>query len=437
MSHKVNPPIRNHNHVMMAMLQHGYRPWDVPGKVSWQTVADSFNSMKAYTEETLTSEAVRHRYRSLIRFLERNGWDIEDYLNEWFEQHVLDEVEEGEEPDEALAILGYDSEESLLADHGLVPDGFEVCGLSVWGNAANRQASVKVRPKQDDGKLTPERMAELVTILNNVRPPAYTLETPKGGKSGSFAVVGCLTDLHLEKLEMNGVGPEEKENLYFRALERTLNAIGHVDTIVLPVGNDLGHFDNNQYTTNRGTQMQSGLMWQEAVERRMRLVSHTIELLSELAQVKAVMVPGNHDYQSTFWLGVALQNRYREDIAISINNEWRGSKYKRKYLLQDDVALMFAHGDKSRESKAATLHGLFSTEAPPEVWAYAKSRHVFVGHLHTDGEEEYMGTMIHRMSSLSYADGWHSDEGYTGNLVKANYYIFENGLQVRKGYCHA
>lgn len=197
----------------------------------------------------------------------------------------------------------------------------------------------------------------------------------------------------------------------------------NVQRILFPIGNDMLNIDNKGKTTTAGTPQDVDSRFPKIFRTVWETLTYVIdELLLPIAPVDIVVVPGNHDTESSFALGEVLQAYYRQTKTVTVNN----NASSRKYYSFGKNLIGFAHGDKA---KADALPLLMASERP-DLWAASKHREIHIGHWHKHAVNEYNGTVVRTVKALSATDAWHSENGYVGNARGAEAFVFdaEKGL---------
>jgi hypothetical protein len=223
------------------------------------------------------------------------------------------------------------------------------------------------------------------------------------------------------------------KSAYLSAVEDMLRKIHHhpVEKILLPVGNDLLHTDGMENQTTAGTPQDVDGRWQKAFRVATQSVIQAIEMCREVAPVEVMVVPGNHDYERTFYLGDVLAAHFRLCNDVKIDNR----PLVFKWMMYGKTLLGFVHGDKVSH---ATLPMLLANAAP---MAFAKATHkeLHLGHLHTRKHSIYraknirpelnlevsQGVHVRIIPSLCPPDAWHAQHGYMGSPRAAETYLWE------------
>lgn len=240
----------------------------------------------------------------------------------------------------------------------------------------------------------------------------------------------ALFDAHFGKLawprETNGAPYDTKiaQRVYLETVEHLIEpALNYkIDSILLVVGNDLIHSDDTEGRTTKGTYVDCDTRYYKTFEIVRETITKVIERLRLIAPVTVVMVQGNHDMLSVWHLGDSLAALFGKYDDVTIENEPSYHKYHK----WGEVGLMFTHGDKGKRTDYPLL---FATDKPL-VFGTTKFREVHTGHFHKTQVDEFHGVRVRIIPSLSPADAWHYESGFTGQLRTGEAYVWnkEKGL---------
>jgi len=252
----------------------------------------------------------------------------------------------------------------------------------------------------------------------NQYSPKYTV-VKRSNKVKKYAFELSLPDLHIGKLSW---GPESGEDYdtkiaierYNDAISELINNVEHlkdeIEEIVLPIGNDLFNVDNFRNETTNGTPQHVDSRWQKMFLKAQEMLIYNIDRLRNIAQVKVLMISGNHDTQTVFYLGESLKSWYRNAKDISIDN----SPTQRKYYIFGANLIGFTHGNEEKHQDL----GLIMATEKPDLWSQTKFRQIHLGHFHKKKEtkwidsDEHQGFKVKVLPSLSGTDSWHASKGY-------------------------
>jgi hypothetical protein len=249
-----------------------------------------------------------------------------------------------------------------------------------------------------------------------------------------------IFDLHIGKLAWGGETGENYDTKI--ASKRFLKAITSLiyrasahnfDRIVFPVGSDFFNTDNLLNTTTKGTPQDEDLRWQKTFEVGAHLLVDGINMLLQTgAPVDVVVIPGNHDFQRSFYVGAFLQAWFRDNPMVNINNH----ASPRKYYRFGEVLLGFTHGS---EEKEASLPMLMATEAASkQSWSETTFHEWHIGHIHRKRNVNYtvldktrtlnedLGVTVRYLSSLTGTEEWHHKKGFVGQIKAADGFIWND-----------
>jgi len=272
---------------------------------------------------------------------------------------------------------------------------------------------------------------EIATMISDAAKfaPVYAPFVRSNALSGNMLEI-CMPDLHLGK---HAWAPETGHHDYDIHLsaathDRALEALvartsGYqFDQICFVVGNDFFNSDNKSNLTTKGTPQSTDTRYPKLIRVGRQLNVNAIDRLSQIAPVKVIIVPGNHDELSAFHLGEELSIWYRNNPNVEVDN----SATLRKWHEFGQVMLMWTHGS---EEKKDDLNGIMSSEQPA-MWGRTKFREAHVGHLHKTTVNEKYGMRWRILSALCPPDEWHSRHGYVGSLRGAEAFMWnrDSGL---------
>jgi len=192
------------------------------------------------------------------------------------------------------------------------------------------------------------------------------------------------------------------------------------------VGNDFFHSDNSfpyPQTTN-GTPQQTDLRWQKSFREGRKLIMEVINFLSQFADVDIVVIPGNHDFQKSFYLGDVLEMAYSKNSNVTVDNRACVRKYYQYY----NNLVGFSHGSPKNETEKRLL--FLMPQEVPELWAKTKFREWHLGDRHhkrviqLKSDLDHQGIIIRYMRSLTGDDAWHARKGFIGAQKGAEAYLY-------------
>lgn len=295
----------------------------------------------------------------------------------------------------------------------------------------NFQVKVWLQSKKAVSRLDEirEQFRQEVIALSPIKERHYSLDSAK-----KLLEVNIF-DLHLGKI---GWAEETGEDYNINiASERFLEAVDFfvdkanyfkVEQILFPIGND---FFNSDYShpfnrTTKGTPQEEDVRWQKTFKTGRNLIIEAATRLSMVAPVDILMIPGNHDFEKTFYLGDSLEAWFHNDENVRVDN----SPSPRKYYQYGKVLIGLTHGS---EESINDLPGIMAQEVP-DKWAGTYYREFHLGHLHQRKSKAFLpttevqGTVVRHMSSLSGTDTWHFKKGYVGARRSAEALVWDKTL---------
>ncbi len=209
------------------------------------------------------------------------------------------------------------------------------------------------------------------------------------------------------------------EKLFMSALEYLLLSIKDysIERFLFPIGNDFFNVNSALNTTFKGTPQSEDDRWKKCFSSAWGMLVRAIEMMTSIADVDVIIVPGNHDYERTYYLGEVLYAWFYNNKNVSIDN----SPSTKKFYDYGNSLIGFMH--QFKKSKIAELP-LIMADTVPELWAKAKYREIHTAHIHQEKVDEIRSTKIISLPSLVPASEWSSNEGY-GHLREAQVQVWD------------
>ena len=277
---------------------------------------------------------------------------------------------------------------------------------------------------------------QLIEDLRNLSPKVSKIKRKRPDDRNDLHLLEISAfDLHLGKIGIKG----DEYNMDI-AQERLLSAIEHllyraqgyyIDKILFIVGHDLLNSDGDWPipSTTKGTPQFNSNYHIDIYRCARKLMIKAVDILSEVADVHVMVVPGNHDRESVMHLGDTLELYYENNKNVKVDNNdclMKAVPYGNNLIISD-------HGDGP---KINDLPGIIAQRFK-NLWSDTVYVEVHRGHYHTNKAtklqaiEELNGITVRNLSSMSATDYWHDSKGFIGNIKKAQAFIYsrENGLQ--------
>jgi hypothetical protein len=252
-----------------------------------------------------------------------------------------------------------------------------------------------------------------------------------------------IFDLHIGKLCWAGETGENYDSKIART--RFMAALTTIvkrassfnyERILFPIGNDFFNSDNKNNTTTHGTPQDEDLRWQKTFGLGISLLVDAINLLkTQNVPIDVIVIPGNHDFERSLYLGEVLKGWFNDDLMVNIDN----GASPRKYYRYHDVLLGFTHGSEEKEANLPMLMAI-DTDSKP-LWSETTFHEWHLGHIHRKKSYRYsvdfnkdtlineeMGVTVRYLSSLTGTEEWHHKKGFIGAVKAADAFIWNDKL---------
>jgi len=302
---------------------------------------------------------------------------------------------------------------------------------------------VKARLIRDNKTFKEKQIGEMfIEMVKNYEPPVYDWqpEIPKKTEEDNLLEISIF-DLHIGKLAWGGETFENYDSKIARqrflyAIESLLHRASGFEysRILFPVGSDFFNSDNMNNTTTKGTQQDEDLRWQKTFDIGTRLLVDAINMLKQTGvPVDIIVIPGNHDFERSYYMGKFLSAWFNNDPQVNIDTH----ASPRKYYRFGNVLLGLTHGSEEKES---SLPMIMATDVPSKpMWSETKFHEWHIGHIHrkrnvrynvVDNKErnlnEDLGVTIRYLSSLTGTEEWHHKKGFVGQIKAADAFVWNH-----------
>lgn len=341
-------------------------------------------------------------------------------LTQWATRHTesdLDTLDFRDETDEYSAKLettggnltgsyegGARNAEELMSVLGLDPKHYRIKGghASSWGKVGDQKISTRAEftLREYDFLKDTDRdgfIEEMKTHAPSYDVPTYTLPDA----SGNLLEI-MVPDLHIGKLAP-GYTLQRARERFVNAIRSivTRAAIDGVQRIVMVFNGDTQHTDHKS-TTESGTVVEAHPDPTEVFRQTRAMLVEAIELARVIAPVKVLVLPGNHDFEKSYYLADSLYAWFHRDDAVEVVN----NPATREYIEHGVVLLGFTHGKDESYKKLPMLMMRENKTDDKKVFQF------HVGHEHHLQLKELQGVVIRWFRSPSENDAWHERKGY-------------------------
>jgi hypothetical protein len=296
----------------------------------------------------------------------------------------------------------------------------------------NRQFYIKARLKRKTDFTSRQKFRlEMIKELKEFSPKVKKINRVVQ-KTGNMLEIN-MPDLHLGKLswaEETGFKDYDLKiavDRYWKAFYYLVGkacAATEFEQVLLVVGNDLFNSDNHYpySATTKGTPQQDDSRWQKIFRIGRQMMIQSILVLKEIAPVLVKVIPGNHDFQKSFYLGDVLEVKFEGDEDVIVDN----SPKTRKYVEWGDCLIGFTHGGHGGETEIRMVNNMHHEAARGKDFLYkewhcgdihhykemrAKGR-TASGKLLDKYAEDIDGVVIRYLRTLFFNDEWEAKKGY-------------------------
>jgi transposase-like protein len=297
----------------------------------------------------------------------------------------------------------------------------------------NYQVKVWFRLRKNEPTI--EELSKIFQDLTKNYKPQNIKTIRRRKIDSSYMLELSIADLHLGKLAWH---QETGENYDIKiARKRFMYCLNDLldkslsydpKKILFVIGNDYFNADNPENMTAKGTVQDCDVRWQKRYMSGCKLMVDAVEVLRSICPVDIVVIPGNHDKQTSFYLGEWLSAWYKECKDVSINN----CPLERKYYVWGNSLIGLTHGEKIKYNE---LPLIMATEVP-ELWSKTVFREIHTGHWHREIAHDIKGITVRSLKSPTGTDSWHYGKGFIGSIKGAEAFIWHNkyGLE---GHLHS
>lgn len=299
---------------------------------------------------------------------------------------------------------------------------------NIWGNPKYPCWQFKVWWRRKTGITLTDAVEAYKELIQDYTPPElpdYSGFLDEGGDRTQEAVlvVPSVYDPHLGQLSWSPETRDDNYNLkigckdYYEAHKHFAKyyADKNIDTVLLPIGNDLMNCNGESKATVKGTPQDEDTRWAKTYQAVQKLIVDVIELWRPIAKnVRVVIVRANHDGEVVFYLGSALEMFYRYVDAVKIDNRPSLHKYHRF----GTTLLGYTHQLKKKDNPDT----LFVAHAS-DMMSGVKFLEYHTGHNHDEMSKTQGKTIHRRIPSLAPLSAWASSENYT-SLRRAMCFVF-------------
>lgn len=279
-------------------------------------------------------------------------------------------------------------------------------------------------------------------------------ETKKSPVPAKTLAIPANFDVHIGKAcELIRTGNEYTPDVAVRqvlegqkALYQMTKPFG-VSDILLPMGNDIVHMDNNMSTTTSGTMQDSYGSIESQMMLAAELYIRSIEQFAKHHNIWLCHVHSNHDRIAGWSVSQMVSRYFRNNPRVHCRPDSM-NQTPMKYFIFGNTLIVFTHG----EIKEEKLLGIIKMEVGA-AWAMVRHIVCYTGHRHhkevnlrgaytvKEKEKDYTAVTVIKagnavenllhvetVRSPSPADAWHKGAGYN-NLPAVEMFLHDERSQ--------
>jgi hypothetical protein len=312
----------------------------------------------------------------------------------------------------------------------VVVNGWDVTMKMTQGGAESPFRSQNQQIKVWFKRLIPDATEAAIKFISKNVPRLLTPPKQRPTKGAEYLLEISLQDHHFGKLAWHpesgddydlGIATRVYEDVVHRIVDRVRGV--KVARVLYVVGHDLLHSEGATKATTNGTPQETDSRWQKAYVTAFNAVARGIEYVARtVAPVNVVVMPGNHDRATTFYLGHALQQLFAANKRVQVDN----APMTRKYFKWGANLIGICHGAYKDDPREPDLPMLMATEQAKD-WAETTHHEWHLGDQHISrgslsrvyGHEK--GVMIRRLPSLCGTGAWDYGKGFLGPQTSEAY----------------
>lgn len=227
------------------------------------------------------------------------------------------------------------------------------------------------------------------------------------------------TDIHIDKLAWRSVTGEEVNhwntaNRFKQATADLLAGARHhqVEQIWMVLGSDMFNSEGRSKATAAGTPQMASLPPHDAFILMFQLWIECILAAAEIANVKLIFAPGNHDPFTGWSLGFALETYFKDYIEKGLV-EFDLDFKNRKAFQFGNCLVGVHHGDKLSPQRQLNL----LTKEYRSLVGQCEHVWIFNGHIHQTRLHPFENGHVRYCAAISGTDEWHYENGFVSRAA--------------------
>jgi hypothetical protein len=217
---------------------------------------------------------------------------------------------------------------------------------------------------------------------------------------------------------------QKSVNVILSTFARVVARTPKTNKAILIVGGDTMHADNNQNKTlASGNPLQVDGRYPKVFATAAETLAKIVDLLlTAHRSVEVIVLPGNHDENSSHTLAFGLKAWFRKERRVKVDDD--PSFYRFREF--GKVMIGTTHGHAAKASDMPQI--MAAREAA--IWGRTEHRYIHTFHVHHQSKaiSEIGGCLVETHRIVAPQDAWHWNEGFlSGRSLQSISYDREHG----------
>jgi hypothetical protein len=291
----------------------------------------------------------------------------------------------------------------------LVPDGYQVKGVSTYYNADGKPSGQWVKSSADEQRRQEIIQATFDAMANDL--PRVDKIVYKGVPIQTLCNLYTMTDCHVGMLAWHKEGGEDwdlkiAERTLTGCFEQMVMSSPEAGTGIVAQLGDWLHFDGMAAVTPTNHHvLDADGRFSKIVEVSVRILRRLVDFaLARHEKVVVLMSEGNHDLVSSIWLRTIFRALYENEPRVFVID----SELPYYVHQHGETMIAFHHGHLKKND---ALPMLFAAQFP-KIWGTTTKRYAHTGHRHHVEEKEHSGMTVVQHPTLAARDAYAARGGW-------------------------
>lgn len=195
------------------------------------------------------------------------------------------------------------------------------------------------------------------------------------------------------------------EKVTLEAISRLIDLSGNTDVAMLVDVGDFQHADRSDNVSQSGHFHKTDGDFKDVILTCVRIYRQAITMMLEKhKEVVVVLVRGNHNKDSSLFIGSLLEAVYENEPRVTVLD----NRHKTLQFTYHNCFFGFHHGDRMKIDQMYQ----YLTSVYAEDWGKTTHRHCMLGHIHHHQSKEYGSCIFESFNSMATQDEWHAHSMY-------------------------